>query len=68
MANTELHGCILQCLAALLSKHIKRVESEYWKALAIFSLLLTQLERRCLDCVGLLYVPAQDVLSYPENN
>lgn len=61
MANTELHGCSS-------FKHIKRVKTGYCKALVILNLLLIQLECHCFDCEGLLYVPAQGVLSYAENN
>lgn len=50
-------------LAMLLSKHMSRVEYEYLKAMVISNLLLIQVECRCLDCVGLFYVPAQDVHS-----
>lgn len=44
------------------------MKSEYCKALVILNLLLIQLECHCFDCGGLLYVPAQGVLSYAENN
>lgn len=63
VADTDLHGHILQCPSSSSLKTRRQGRVQVLKATVISNLLLIQVECHCLDCVGLLYVPVQDVHS-----
>lgn len=63
VADTALHGYILQCPRSSSLKTHKQGRVQVLKAMVISNLLLIQVECHCFDCVGLLYVPVQDAHS-----